>query len=412
MSNGLAKVEILNFKKLRLISIERSDEGVTVIGGDNAQGKSALLEAIRYLYGGKKMVSGDLIRDGAENGYITGLESDGTVTKVILGSGTKSITKPGKKSITSGVQQECDTKGHLLSYDPTVFFQKDSAFQTSTILQMHGISFEEIDQSYKSKYEERTIVNRDVLRTKNALAAFESTHIIPNVEPEEPKSSSQLIASRDALSAEMRIRNNRAEALNDLNKERTKLLARLKELDANIALQKDLPTEVTSLQENIEMIDEDIQSISTIAAQRNAWMQHGVMRDEYLTCENESQALTAELEGLKEHKTNMIQNVCWAVRGLGYDTEKNVITWKGRDISQASDGEQVVIGVALVMAIDKSESSLKVMLLQNASFLDSKNRDIIKKMANKHGWWILMEVPSKTDCDIVIEDGTVIPKEG
>ena len=141
MSNGLAKVEILNFKKLRLISIERSDEGVTIIGGDNAQGKSALLEAIRYLYGGKKMVSGDLIRDGAENGYITGLESDGTVTKVILGSGTKSITKPGKKAMTSGVQHECDTKGHLLSYDPTVFFQKDSAFQTSTILQMHGISF-------------------------------------------------------------------------------------------------------------------------------------------------------------------------------------------------------------------------------------------------------------------------------
>jgi hypothetical protein len=186
----------------------------------------------------------------------------------------------------------------------------------------------------------------------------------------------------------------------------------LKELDANIALQKDLPTDVTSLQEQIDKIDEDIQSISTVSAQRNAWMQHVVMKDEYLECANVSDALTRELDALKEQKKSLIDGVCWAVRGLGYDTENNVVTWKGRDISQASDGEQVVIGVALVMAIDKSESSLKVMLLQNASFLDSKNRDIIKKMANKHGWWILMEVPSKTDCDIVIEDGTVIPKEG
>ena len=43
-----------NVKRIRAIRLEPSADGLTVIGGKNAQGKTSVLDGIAYALGGEK----------------------------------------------------------------------------------------------------------------------------------------------------------------------------------------------------------------------------------------------------------------------------------------------------------------------------------------------------------------------
>ncbi len=71
---GLNKIELRNFRNYEALSLE-FDAGVNLIVGDNAQGKTNLLEAISYLGSGKSFraqKTGELIRFGADFAEIDG----------------------------------------------------------------------------------------------------------------------------------------------------------------------------------------------------------------------------------------------------------------------------------------------------------------------------------------------------
>jgi len=54
MSIKINKLEIENVKRVKAVKIQPSESGLTIIGGDNSQGKTSVLDAIAWALGGNK----------------------------------------------------------------------------------------------------------------------------------------------------------------------------------------------------------------------------------------------------------------------------------------------------------------------------------------------------------------------
>ena len=117
---NLRKIELRNFRNYEHVALD-FDPGVNLIVGDNAQGKTNLLEAISYLGSGKSfraLKTSEMVRFGADfadiEGEIFAQERNQTLRWVLFnGSRPRQIFRNGAKKKTAG-----DIAGVL----PTVLF--------------------------------------------------------------------------------------------------------------------------------------------------------------------------------------------------------------------------------------------------------------------------------------------------
>ena len=117
---NLCNIELRNFRNYEHVNLD-FDPGVNLIVGDNAQGKTNLLEAISYLGSGKSfraMKQAEMVRFGADfadiEGKVFAQERDQTLRWVLFnGSRPRQIWRNGAKKKTSA-----DLAGVL----PTVLF--------------------------------------------------------------------------------------------------------------------------------------------------------------------------------------------------------------------------------------------------------------------------------------------------
>ena len=117
---NLRKIELRNFRNYEQVQLD-FDPGVNLIVGDNAQGKTNLLEAISYLGSGKSfraMKTSEMVRFGADfadmEGEVFAQERSQTLRWVLFnGSRPRQIFRNGAKKKTAG-----DVAGVL----PTVLF--------------------------------------------------------------------------------------------------------------------------------------------------------------------------------------------------------------------------------------------------------------------------------------------------
>ena len=106
---NLRKIELRNFRNYEHITLD-FDTGVNLIVGDNAQGKTNLLEAISYLGSGKSfraMKTSEMVRFGADfadlEGQVFAQERDQSLRWVLFnGSRPRQIYRNGAKKKSAG----------------------------------------------------------------------------------------------------------------------------------------------------------------------------------------------------------------------------------------------------------------------------------------------------------------------
>ncbi len=106
---NLRKIELRNFRNYEHITLD-FDPGVNLIVGDNAQGKTNLLEAISYLGSGKSfraMKTSEMVRFGADfadlEGQVFAQERDQSLRWVLFnGSRPRQIYRNGAKKKSAG----------------------------------------------------------------------------------------------------------------------------------------------------------------------------------------------------------------------------------------------------------------------------------------------------------------------
>ena len=137
-------LEAENVKVLKAVDIHPNGSTV-VIGGENGQGKSSVLDCISYALGGKDLVCEDPVRHGEKTARIKlDMGEIVVVRKFGVGESLK-ISKPDGSVIPSP-QKFLDEIYGSLSFDPLEFSRMKPKDQAQTLRDLVGLDTSAIDE--------------------------------------------------------------------------------------------------------------------------------------------------------------------------------------------------------------------------------------------------------------------------
>ncbi len=393
-----------NVKRLTAVSIKPDGSGV-VIGGENEQGKSSVLDSIMYALAGGKKIPDDAVRHGAKKGEITldlgELQVKRTITK--KGSTLTVTNKDGEK--VSSPQQILDDLLGKISLDPSEFDQMDKKKRAELLRQVGGLDFEEIDEEIDELAETRKDAGKEVKRIEGHLASL----------PPSNDAGTELVDADDLISAisdAQELTNERDrldEKVDSLNDRLDDLKKQLAHIQANIdATEQDLntvreeranmddPPDVAKLQEKLAKVSETNKKVQ-VNLERKKY------DDELLKAKNAHEEAEAKLEEARERKQKMLDDAKFPVPGLSVDGDTVFVN----DVpyEQCSQAQRLKVGMAIALSL---QPTIRVILLREGSFLDKSNLQLVIDMAKKHGAQVWIErVGDGKECSVIIEDGHV-----
>ncbi len=180
MSVKIASLELENVKRVSLVSLEPSKTGLTVIGGDNAQGKTSILDAIVYALGGEKYRPSELQRRGSvADARISVTLSNGLLVER---KGKNSALKVSDPSGRKGGQRLLDSFVEELALNLPKFIAAKNSEKAQTLLKIIGIEseLEKLDREERKVVEERLIVGRTADQKEKYAAELPEHHDVPD----------------------------------------------------------------------------------------------------------------------------------------------------------------------------------------------------------------------------------------
>ena len=392
-------LEAENIKNLKVVQI-KPDGSLVVIGGDNDQGKTCVLDSIEYALNGASSIPSQPIRQGQKKARVVLDLGDIEVTRTFTSSGTRLIVKNKDGAIFSSPQSMLDKLVGKLSFDPLEFSRMDSKKQAEILKSLVGLNFEKLDIEYRELYDQRTTINRQGKDLRSRL----DSKIRHEKVPKKLISLQQLVKKHeDALKNNQDIDAEQRALQSEMN-EYEKLAERLKELAQSIEKRK------VKILDNKKIDSEAIRTKITEAEQINNKIRDNEEYDrtdkQLRELRNQAQSLNDRMAAITNQKTDALTNVQFPIKGLAVDD--NGVTFNGIPLDQCSSSRQIEISVAIGLVMNPK---LRVLLVREGSLLDEKNLEIIAKMAAKRDAQIWIERVSKgKECQVIIEDGSVMEK--
>lgn len=408
MSVKINSLEFENVKRIKAVQLAPAKNGLTVIGGDNKQGKTSVLDAIAWALGGDRFKPSSPQREGSvvephlkvtlDNGIVVERSGKNSSLKVIDPSGNKG----GQQLLNSFVEQ--------LALDLPKFMNQSSREKADTLLKIIGVG----EQLYKLEQEEQLEYNRrtEIGRIADQKAKFAKEMPVYTDVPTEPMSVSELIQSQQQILAKNGMNKQKREQLDYY----TKQLETAKQaydhaksvLDAaenNFKLAKgeaadlvDEPTE--ELEANIAQIEQINEKVRANLEREKAEIEAEGYQKQY-------DELTEKVEAIRQAKKDLLKGADLPLDGL--TVENSELLYKGQKWDCMSGAEQLIVATSIVR---KLNPECGFVLLDKLEQLDSKTLSAFGKWLEGEGLQaIATRVSSGEECAIIIEDGmSVSPK--
>ena len=426
MSVKIASLELENVKRIHAVELEPAQDGLTVIGGKNAQGKTSVLDAIAWALGGDKMKPADPNRKGGATPARLRVElSNGIVVERKGKNGSLHVTDTtGKKA---GQQLLNDFISQLALNIPR-FMNGSDADKATALLQTLGIDAElaKIDGSIRATFQDRQLVGRDA-KAKRAHAEKLPHH---DDAPAAPVSAAELIQKQQAILARngeklkakqdaedtakkaefartavsasnMRV----ADLEQQLTEARAELARRTKEAEEAEEKAKVLAQTTAELVlESTEEIESSIANIETINNKVRDNQAKAEADAEALRVEQEYDGLTQKLEDLRAKRRGLLDGAPLPLPELSIDDE-GALTYKDHTWGDMSGAEQLVVATAIVRA---TKPECGFVLVDKLEQFDTDELKKFGEWAKGEGLQIIgTRVATDDSCTVVIVDGRI-----
>lgn len=412
----IRRLFVENVKRIKVVDVVPKTD-VVEIAGQNAQGKSSVLDSIIYVLGGKEEIPIKPIREGEQTAKIVLETEDFTATRTFTDKGTylKVAANTGKSP-----QAYLDSKINKISFDPVEFSRKDDKEKEELLRKITGLDTKSLETEKARLYELRKVVGREVERLKvfkNELGEpvygladeeLSSAEILSKIDKinEGNIHRNQLLSkvetySKDSDMLIQQIQRKEEEVkllqsqIANLNKSRLALMDTIMDLqtEASKIVVEDttaLRGELMSLEETNRLIRKN-QQIATI---RN---QHDDKAAEY-------NDYTQQIHDIDTSIQELIHSTEFPIEGLSVD--ESGIIFNGQPISQASQAEQIKIGLAIAESLNPE---LQIVLIKDGSLLDKASMKAIRDYAKDKDVqiWVERVEPDNSDA-IIIEDGGIV----
>lgn len=404
MSVKINTFEIENVKRIKAVSLSPSENGLTIIGGDNGQGKTSVLDALCWALGGEKFRPTNAAREGAygdpvlkvtlSNGLVVERRGKNSSLKVIDPQGNKS----GQRLLDSFISQ--------LALDLPKFMNASDKEKADTLLKIIGVG----DQLYKMEAEESKLYNERLAVGRIADQKKKYAEEMPHWDgvPDVPVSASELIAQQQAIllknaeNQKLRAERDRCEdavikakmALEEAKHALTKA-----ECDAAQARRsaEDLQDESTAeLEKNIADID-----VLNAKIRDNLNKEHAV--DEAKTYAKQYSQLTEQIEGIRIARQSLLDSADLPLPGLSVAEGK--LLYQGKAWDCMSGSEQLRVATAIVRRLNPE---CGFVLLDKLEQMDMRTLTEFGAWLEAEGLQAIATRVSRGDeCSIIIEDGYI-----
>lgn len=423
----IQSIHIENFKRISAADVAPGTH-LFVVGGNNEQGKSTLLDAIAAAFGGAKAVPGQAVRVGESAGEIVVDLTDGYRIRQRIRvdeQGKQSVTTQLTRTDEDGVRSEIKSPQAMLAamagtlaFDPLAFGRMSPAEQLATLKKLVQLDTFELDGTHDTAFARRTDVKRAADALKAQLEAMPLDQTAPaealdtatlaaDLAAEQAKSDAaaragraaevarhewtqceqRVVRAREALTAAQRAM---ADAEGRLAAAKQVVLAA--EATADAAPRGD----VAGATARLAGVSEHNARHAKARARAELSAKLDEMRDEY-------RSLTATITSSREAKAAAIASATYPVEGLALGDAG--VLYRNVPFEQASQAVKVRVGLAIAAGM---APRLRCVLVREGAFLDDDSLATVARWAVENDMQVLMErVGHGDECAIIMHDGRV-----
>ena len=353
----ITSLEAENVKRVRAVQLHPSATGLTIIGGNNNQGKTSLLDTIAWALGGDRFRPSMATREGStipphikvtlSNGLIVERRGKNSDLKVIDPSGSKA----GQQLLNAFIEQ--------LALDLPRFMQASDREKADTLLRIIGVGEQlaALERKEQEQYNERLAIGR--IADQKAKYAKEQPYW-PDA-PDELISASDLIRQQQAILARNGENQSKRAMASLLEQQVSTLTARVDELHRQLQTAEDELTAKTAdlatarktaeqlVDESTEELERSIADIETINAKVRDNLNHEKAEEDARAYQQQYDSLTAKIEQLREDKRALLDGAKLPMEGLG--VADGALTYHGQKWDNMSGSEQLRVATAIVRCL-------------------------------------------------------------
>ena len=418
MSVTITALEAENVKRIKAVAFAPSPTGLTLVGGNNNQGKTSVLDALAWALGGERFRPTAAQRDGAvAPAHLKVTLSNGVIVERKGKNASLTVTDPtGRRS----GQQLLNAFIEPLALDLPRFMEASDKEKADILLRIIGVGTELHikDMEIKSLCDKRTFTGQLAAQKKHFAEELVS---YPEA-PDEPVSASDLIRQQQEILARNGENQRKRNQLDKLIDEKNQLNFTLRDLDEKI---EDLKEEYEQTQAKFTDLEKQIFQARKSAAQLQdestaeleasirdieetnrkvrANLEKARAEDEAAQYASDYDKLTGQIEDKRAERMALLNGADLPLPGLS--VEDGVLTYNGKRWRDMSGSDQLRVATAIVrrlnpdcgfVLLDKLEQMDMTTLTEFGRWLEAE-----------HLQAIATRVSTGSECQIIIEDGMV-----
>lgn len=418
MSVKIMALEAENVKRIKAVALTPSPTGLTLVGGNNNQGKTSVLDALAWALGGDRFRPDAAQRDGAvAPAHLKVKLSNGVVVERKGKNSTLTVTDPtGRRS----GQQLLNAFVEPLALDLPRFMEASDKEKADILLRIIGIGTElhTRDLEIKALYDKRTFTGQLAAQKKHFAEELIS---YPDA-PEEPVSASDLIRQQQEILARNSENQRKRNQLDKLINEKNQLNFTLRDLDEKI---EDLKEEYEQTQakftdlekqifqarksaaqlqdESTAELEASIRGIEEINQKVRANLEKSRAEDEAARYASDYDKLTEAITRKRADRMALLNGADLPLPELS--VEDGALTYKGKHWRDMSGSDQLRVAAAIVRRLNPD---CGFVLLDKLEQLDMTTlQEFSAWLEAEHLQAIATRVSTGSECQIIIEDGMV-----
>lgn len=401
MAVKISEFQLENVKRIKAVQCEPTQNGITVIGGKNNQGKTSVLDSIAWALGGDRFRPSQAQREGSvippyikiklSNGIIVERQGKNSSLKVIDPSGNK------------GGQQLLNEFIESFALNLPKFMEANAKEKADILLRIIGVG----DKLFELEKEENEIYNSrhaiGQIAAQKQKYADEMAHY--DGVPDDLLSASDLIQEQQEILLQNAENKKKRERLSELREQKQRLQQALEECENELKIAELSAAELedrstAELEENIQKIDEiNVKIRSNLDKER--------AEDEAHRYQEQYNELSVKLENIRSEKKKLLESADLPLPGLS--VEDGEITLNGMKWDNMSGSDQLKAATAIIRRLNPK---CGFVLMDKLEQMDLDTLCDFGHWLEREGLQVIAtRVSTGDECSIVIEDGYSVPAE-
>ena len=402
------QLEIENVKRIKAVKVEPAANGLTIIGGNNNQGKTSVLDSIAWALGGDRYRPSQAVREGSmtppnlhivmNNGLVVERKGKNSDLKVTDPSGTKG----GQQLLNEFISQ--------LALDLPKFMESSGSEKAKILLQILGIGEQltMLERQETEQYNSR----RAIGQIADQKEKFAKAQIYYPDAPKDIISPSELIRKQQDILAQNGENQKKREHLHWLEQESQKINDQLEALlKKQAVIAEDLETARKSAadlhDESTAELEASIANIEEINRKVRANLDKDKAEDDAREYRRQYDEWTNKLNDTRQQKIDLLKSAQLPLPELS--VEDGELIYKGQKWDNMSGSDRLKVSTAIVrklnpkcgfVLLDKLEQMDLNTLREFGSWLEAEGLQAIAT-----------RVSLGDECSIIIEDGYVVGQE-